>query len=392
MWQIYIYVGLVSFCLAALMINLILNLRSLHRLDHEKGMLPSPLPLISVLIPARNEESNIGACLESLQRQDYPDYEILVLDDDSSDNTSAIVEEIAASDPRVRLLRGSPLPEGWAGKTFACHQLASQARGSWLLFTDADTVHSPSVLRDALAYAHNHSLSLLSGLPLQRTVSLSQKVVIPALYFVILSCFPLWWLQGSKKPKPGLAIGQFLFVSASDYHEIGGHEAVKSRIIEDVCLGFEMVRHGKRQGVVDLSHAVSTEMCADRTYRGVGELWQGFTKFTYSVSCFSTLGLVLLILGGIALFLGPFILIAWQISTSLTALHWFAIIVADALAILMMRALIDHRFGNSEVFGLAHPAAISFMLLSGAYATYKHFRGTGVSWKRRAYNPASGIR
>lgn len=387
MWQIYIYVVLVSFCLAALMINLILNLRSLHRLDHEKGTLPSPLPLISVLIPARNEEANIGACLESLRRQDYPNYEILVLDDDSSDNTAAIVEEIAASDPRVRLLRGSPLPEGWAGKTFACHQLASQARGSWLLFTDADTVHAASVLRDALAYAHSHSLSLLSGLPLQRTVSLSQKVVIPALYFVILSCFPLWWLQGSKKPKPGLAIGQFLFVSASDYHEIGGHEAVKSRIIEDVCLGFEMVRHGKRQGVVDLSHVVSCRM-----YRGVGELWQGFTKWTYSVSCFSTLALVLLILGGIALFLGPFILIAWQISTSFSALHWFAIIVADALAILLMRALIDHRFGNSEVFTLAHPAAISFMLLSGCYATYKHFRGSGVNWKSRAYSRASGIR
>jgi chlorobactene glucosyltransferase len=386
MWQIYIYVGLVSFCLAVLMVNLLLNLRSLHRLDHEGGELPDPPPFISILVPARNEESNIAACLESLRKQDYPDYEILVLDDDSSDNTAAIVKDIASTDSRVRLLRGKPLPKGWAGKTFACHQLASQARGSWLLFTDADTVHSPSVLRHALAYASNHKLSLLSGLPLQRTVSLSQKVVIPALYFVILSCFPLWWLQGRKKPKPGLAIGQFLFVSARDYREIGGHEAVKSRIIEDVCLGFEMVRHGKRQAAVDLSHEVSCRM-----YRGMGELWQGFTKWTYSVSCFSVWGLVLLILAGIALFLSPFILIPWHLCTPVSGLFWFAIVVADAVAILLMRALIDHRFGNSEVFTLSHPAAVSFMLLSGVYATFKHFRGSGVNWKTRAYSPASGI-
>lgn len=386
MWQIYVYVGLVSLCLAVLMINLILNLRSLHTLDHEKGRLPYPLPLISVLVPARNEESNIGACLESLRKQDYPNYEILVLDDDSSDNTATIVQDIASSDTRVRLLRGKPLPEGWAGKTFACHQLAAEARGSWLLFTDADTVHSPSVLRDALAYACDNKISLLSGLPLQRTVSLSQKVVIPAFYFVILSCFPLWWLQGRKKPRPGLAIGQFLFVSTRDYREIGGHEAVKSRIVEDVCLGFEMVRHGKREAAVDLSHEVSCRM-----YRGIGELWQGFTKWTYSVSCFSVWGLVLLMFAGIALFLSPFILIAWHIYSPLAGLLWFAVIVADAAAILLMRGLIDHRFGNSEVFTLSHPAAVSFMLLSGAYATYKHFRGSGVNWKRRAYCPASGI-
>lgn len=386
MWQIYLYVGLVSFCLAVLMVNLLLNLRSLHRLEHEKGRLPDPLPLISILVPARNEESNIGACLDSLRKQDYPNYEVLVLDDDSSDNTAAIVNEAASSDSRVRLLRGKPLPEGWAGKTFACHQLAEQARGSWLLFTDADTVHAPSVLSDSLAYAYNNKLSLLSGLPLQRTVSLSQKVVIPAFYFVIMSCFPLWWLQSRKKPKPGLTIGQFLFVSTRDYREIGGHEAVKSRIIEDVCLGFEMVRHGKRQAAVDLSHEVSCRM-----YTGIGELWQGFTKWTYSISCFSVWGLVLLILAGIALFLSPFILIAWHVCSPLTGLFWFAVILADAAAILLMRALIDHRFGNSEVYSLSHPAAVSFMMLSGAYATYKHFRGSGVAWKRRAYNPASGV-
>ena len=166
-----LYQGIIAICLTVFMVNLILNLRSLHKLGDEKEGLPEPLPLISILIPARDEESDIVPCLESLRRQDYPNYEILVLDDNSSDNTAAVVEQIAAADPRVRLLRGEPLPQGWAGKPFACHQLAAQARGSWLLFTDADTIHDPAMLRSALAYAHNNRLALLSGFPLQHAGS-----------------------------------------------------------------------------------------------------------------------------------------------------------------------------------------------------------------------------
>jgi len=385
--MLLVYLGIVSFFLTILLVNLILNLRSLHKLDDKKGPFQGPFPLISVLVPARNEEANIAACLESLRRQDYPNYEILVLDDNSSDRTAAIVEGIEAIDPRVRLLHGEPLPEGWAGKPFACHQLAAQAKGSWLLFTDADTTHSPSMLRHAMAYSLDHRLSLLSGLPLQRTVSPSQKMVIPALYFVILTCFPLWWLQGSSKPKPGLVIGQFIFVKAEDYHEVGGHEAVRSRIIEDVCLGLEFAHHGKRQGVVDLSREVSCRM-----YTNVGEVWQGFTKWTYSISCFSVMGLVLLMVGGTALFLGPFIMMAWHLLPFMSAPGWFAVIATQVAFIIGMRALIDHRFGQSEAYSLSQPAAITFMLLSGAYATVKHFTGSGVNWKRRDYSPTSGIK
>ncbi len=384
MWHIYL--GVVTICLTIFMVNLILNLRALHKLGHEKGDLPEPPPLISILVPARNEESDIVPCLESLRRQDYPNYEILVLDDNSSDKTAALVSEVAAADPRVRLLRGKPLPEGWAGKPFACHQLASEARGCWFLFTDADTIHAPSMLRSALTYACNNRLSLVSGLPLQHTVSLSQRVVIPAMYFIILTLFPLWWLQASHKPKPGLSIGQFLFVSASDYREIGGHEAVKSRILEDVWLGFEMARHGKRQAVVDLSEVVSCRM-----YEGLGELWEGFTKWTYSITSLSFWIFALLMLAGFGLFLAPFILIAWHFVPFVSDFDWSLIIVLQVVIILLMRALVDHRFGHSRVYSLSHPASISFMLLSCAYGSVKHFTGAGIHWKERLYRPKSGI-
>jgi chlorobactene glucosyltransferase len=382
-----LYQGIIALCLTVFMVNLILNLRSLHKLGDEKEELPEPLPLISILIPSRNEESDIVSCLESLRRQDYPNYEILVLDDNSNDNTAAVVEEIAAADPRVKLLRGEPLPQGWAGKPFACHQLASQARGSWLLFTDADTIHAPAMLRSALAYAHNNRLSLLSGFPLQHTVSFSQRVVVPVMYFIILSWFPLWWLQGSRKPKPGLAIGQFLFLSAQDYREIGGHEAVKSRILEDVWLGFEIARHGKRQATVDLSRVVACRM-----YEGLGDLWEGFTKWTYSVSSLSPWIFGLMMLAGFSFFIAPFALMAWHFSPVLADYDRFLrIIIIQLMLIMLMRGLVDHRFHHSRLYSLSHPVGISFMVLSGVYGATKRFTGAGVRWKQRLYRPDSGI-
>ncbi len=123
-----LYQQLVAILLAALLLNLLLNLRTLRRAKSDVE-LPEPAPLISVLIPARNEEANIGACLESLRQQDYPNFEILVLDDSSTDRTADMVASIAAEDPRVRLLRGRPLLPGWAGKPFACHQLEQWAAG-----------------------------------------------------------------------------------------------------------------------------------------------------------------------------------------------------------------------------------------------------------------------
>jgi len=381
-----LYQGIIALCLVIVMINLILNSRALRKLTDKKENLPDPPPLISILIPARDEESDIAACLESLRRQDYPDFEILVLDDSSSDTTAAVVEQIAAVDPRVRLLRGKPLPQGWAGKPFACYQLASKARGSWLLFTDADTIHAPAMLRSALAYACNNRLALLSGFPLQRTVSFSQRVVVPVMYFIILSWYPLWWLQRFAKPKPGLTIGQFLFVSTQEYREIGGHEAVKSRILDDVWLGFEMARHGKPQATVDLSQLVACRM-----YEDLGDLWEGFTKWTYSICSLSPWMLGLMMLGGFSFFVAPFLWLAWHFLPVPTAYDSFMLIIIQLVVIMLMRSLVDHRFRYSRLYCLSHPVGISFMLLSGVYAAIKRFTGAGVQWKQRLYTPESGI-
>src|SRR4030042_168121 len=144
-----LYQIIIAIVLAAFLINVLLNLKSLKTPD-SNAKIPQPAPLISILVPARDEEENIRTCLESLQRQEYPNFEILVLDDNSTDNTATIVTEMAGKDSRIRLLRGQPLPPDWAGKPFACYQLAQKANGSWLLFVDADTVHAPPLPRSVL--------------------------------------------------------------------------------------------------------------------------------------------------------------------------------------------------------------------------------------------------
>ena len=380
LYHLIIAGGLVGF-----VFNLIFNFRALKRPRNDSSV-PEPASLVSILIPARDEETNIKACLGSLQNQDYPNFEILVLDDNSSDNTANIVERIASADNRIRLLRSEPLPEGWTGKSFACYQLAQKARGSWLLFVDADTIHAPHMLRSVLALAIESKSGLLSGFPRQLANSLPQKIAIPVLYFVIMSWLPLWWLHRSKTPKPSLAIGQFLLFPAEDYWKIGGHKIVKSRIIEDVWLGVEINRHGGRHIAIDLSSVVACNM-----YHNVGAMWEGFVKWIYSVAALSRVALVLLIAAGYAFFLAPFYWLWRELFVVSTPTGWGAIVIFQVVVIFGMRWLVDKRFKEPIVSTFLHPLGFSFLILTGLYAGSRQAVGAGVRWKKRLYRKESAI-
>lgn len=380
LYHLIIAAGLIIFLL-----NLILNLRSI-RMVQNNGKLPEPPPLVSVLIPARDEEKNIENCLESLRKQDYPNFEVIVLDDNSTDETADIVDRIVTVDKRIRLVEGEPLPESWAGKPFACHQLAKMAKGSWFLFVDADTTHAPHMLRSLLALALRLRPSLLSGFPRQLANSLPQKIAIPVLYFVILSWFPIWWLQRSKKPRPSLAIGQLLLFPAEEYWRIGGHEAVKSRILEDVWLGVEVNRHGGRQIAVDLSPVVSCHM-----YQSVGAMWEGFIKWIYSVASLSPIALVGLLVAGYLFFLAPFYWLWKDLFVAATPSDWGHILVFQVALIIVMRWVVDNHFKEPVVSALLHPVGFSFLMLTCIYAGLRRTAGAGVHWKKRLYSRESSV-
>ncbi len=380
-----VYQIIIAGILIIFLINLILNLRSLRTPD-PNSKVPQPAPLISVLVPARNEEENIRTCLESLQQQDYPNFEILALDDNSTDSTAAIVNEMASRDDRINLYFGDPLPDEWAGKCFACYQLAKKAKGDWLLFADADTIHEPHMLRSVLALAMELKTSLLSGFPRQLATSFAQKVIMPVFYFILLGWLPLWWLHRSKIPKPSMAIGQFFFFSKDEYWRIGGHEAVRSKIVEDVWMGIEVSRKGGRHIAVDLSTVASCHM-----YRDIGAMWHGLGKSIYSIAAMAPFGLAALVVVAYFLYMAPFFWLWNGFFMAPEPLLWRGIVVSQIVIMLFMRWLVDNRFREPGISVYFHPIGLSFYLVNVLYSLVKWLVGAGVTWKERFYGKESTV-
>jgi chlorobactene glucosyltransferase len=386
-----IYQSLVLAGLVIFFINLLLNLLTLKRPSKKAG-LPAEPPLVSVLIPARNEEKNIANCLTSVLQQDYPNFEVLVLDDNSSDRTYEIVDEIAGADHRVHLFKGQPLPSDWAGKPYACHQMALHARGDWFLFVDADTTCQSHMIRGTLEIAIKYQVALLSGFPRQKLCGLTQKIVLPVLfYFAQMTWFPLWLFHSSKKPMPTMIIGQFILFNKVDYWRIGGHEAVKSRIMEDVWFGLEMSRHGGRTLAVDLSKTITTEM-----YGSLAVMTEGCLKWFYSVAALSPLALVGFVGAAYIFFLAPFY---WayigpvdSLMTSGQLTELSIILAAQVVILLLMRIITDQYFRGSSISFIFHPLGVAFLIFAVIIGASRRAVGAGVSWKDRVYQGFTHIK
>lgn len=249
--------GLLVFLGVQVLISLS-NLFGLHRLKRTATL--ESEPFVSVLVPARDEAANIGGCVTSLLKQDYENYELLVLDDQSSDGTADILARLAGQAPRLRVLAGQPLPDGWVGKNWACHQLSSAAGGDWLLFTNADTRHSPGMLRTIVARAEATRADFLSGMPAQETDSWIEKLAVPMLPWMLHAILPVPLVRACPLDLGTAAIGQFLLFRRSAYDTSGGHAAVRDRVVEDFALSRQVKRLGLRWDFVDVSRHVRTRM------------------------------------------------------------------------------------------------------------------------------------
>lgn len=344
---------------------------------------------VSILVPARDEERSIGECVGSLLAQDYPDFEVLVLDDGSTDRTAAIVEGLIAGNPRHRLLSGAPLPEGWTGKNWACHQLSQAATGEWLLFTDADTKHSPGAVSAAVAMAMDTRADLLSAWPRLVTLGLGEKMIIPVLHIIALAWFPIAFLQ-FLQDRPGLAKriprriirawgganGQFVFFRREAYERIGGHAAIRDHIVEDVALGREValrIPDGMRLVNCDASQLVDCRM-----YRSFREVCDGFTK--NARAAFEGNLATWYLVGGMQLvaFFLPFILVFVPSQCRLA--------LVEIGLIYLIRLILVLRMRTSWVGALLHPIG-QFLAMAIAIRSWISTAGAGVQWKGRTYRP-----
>ncbi|MFM6953390.1 MAG: glycosyltransferase [Sphingobacteriaceae bacterium] len=229
--------------------------------------------LVSVLIPARNEERNIATLLTSLEQQDYQHIEILVLDDSSTDATAAICSSFVSRNARFKLVKGQPLAEGWLGKNYACHQLAKEARGQYFIFLDADTWVQPGFIAAVVQRLKTKRLDLLSIFPTQEMRTLGEQLFVGLINYVLLTLLPVRLVKLSKNPLFSAANGQCMAFDAETYRQKNWHEQVKANVVDDI----EIMRALKVWGG-DGEILLDSGFISCRMYRGFSEALQGFSK------------------------------------------------------------------------------------------------------------------
>lgn len=325
---------------------------------------------VSVLIPARDEEANLPACLDAVIAQGVIVGEILVYDDHSTDRTATLVQAAAARDPRIRLMTARPLEPGWTGKNFACANLARAASFDHLLFLDADARLLPGAVDRLRAEMVRRRLEMLSCWPGLVAISFWERVLMPMLNFVVFTIFPgpLSLIFGFSSL--ALAHGACLLFDRKAYFTVGGHEAVRDQIFEDTRLAQLWRRRGRRALCLDGGDLVRVRMYGDLT-----GIWQGFLKNFYPAFQ-RQLSFWIFIVFHLLVMLLPFVLLWWSDPRLMVA----------AVAVLVSRVLLVIRFRQSMLTVLLHPLAESMLLLLGITSWWRCRTGRGVSWKGRSYH------
>jgi glycosyltransferase involved in cell wall biosynthesis len=355
------------------------NLRFLRWLRRQASSLPVQHPCVSVLVPARNEAATITPCVISLLNQDYPDIEVIVLDDASTDDTGVQLDALAKSYPRLKVIHARDnLPTGWNGKSYACHRLSEQATGEWLLFTDADTEHTAQSVAQGIAQAIALDAHLLSAFPFQQTLTWSEQIAVS----FIVDFLPLLGLDlraiASNEGVQAAANGQYLLVRASSYRQAGGHEAVYNELLDDFALARLFRANGYKIALVD-----GKEMLQCRMYHNARELWQGFSRSLMhglsgsSISRRSFWWVPLFAWGYASLFVNPFyrLFVGEQRWLSLLEVVWLGI----------LRGTVNWYLKRSMLEILTTPLAAWSVMALEIGAIYRRWQRQTIAWKGRSY-------
>lgn len=345
----------------------ILNALTWPRLEATE---PGDPPFVSVLIPARNEAHNLPETLQAWATCRLGRLEILVLDDHSTDETAAIVAHYATLDARIRLIQGVPLPAGWAGKNWACAQLAEAARGDCLLFTDADVHWQPAGLPTALVFLGNSQADLLAIWPTQQTISMAERLVVPLIPLTVMFYLPILAAHHLPQSSMAAAIGQALLFRREAYLRCGGHAAIAGNPLDDITLARHIKSAGLRLRLVEANHLVTCRMYSNWT-----EVRDGTAKSLLGSSGNRLWPIHLAVLLQCWLFVFPWFLLV-QSTERRTAL--VAILLGTGMRLLGARS---HHQRWQEA--LIMPVSILALAASALQATRWKIRHGGALWKGR---------
>jgi chlorobactene glucosyltransferase len=350
-----------------------------------RGLPAHSYPSISVCIPARNEENNIGRCVESLLSQQYESFQILVLDDNSEDGTGVVLDALGKDHPdKLNVYRGRSKPDGWLGKQWACQQLSEYATGDLLIFADADTWFEPDVLLKTASAFTNYGADMITVWPRQHLESFWERLLIPLVYYALIGFLPthytfqkpLWmpvFFYGKYAHLFAAACGQFIAFRSYAYHLIGGHESVKADVVEDVELA-KLFRKNKLQ--VLMLHGMGSVNC--RMYTNHREIREGFRKnflagFGYNLPIF-----IISAIGHIIVFVFPFVVPF--VTSDPTAL---LMSVSAVTLILLHRLLLASWFRWNMAYSFIHPVAVLWFQYLGIVVLADYLLKRKITWKNR---------
>lgn len=370
MIHIFIVFALISFLI--ILVNNIFYLEDERRFASLKDK-----PFISVIIPARNEEKNIGKCLDGILNQDYKNFEVIVCDDGSEDNTCKVVEEY--KDKRLKLLRIDFLPEGWTGKNYACWRGYEISKREYLLFTDADTRFiNTRTVEYAVSKMKEKGLQLLSLVPRIETKSFWEKIFMPLWSFAFVSFFPLKFLSLKKYKKVAFAIGPFIMFERKFYERIEGHKSIRDEIVDDVYLAKRTKEKGGKIALLDGKDFIKV-----RFYKNYKEMERGTVKSAFGAFSYSYRNLFIFLKLFFIIFCLPFINFIRGILIPSSSL--FKISFLEISLIYLLKFISDSYNSHDLKYTLLFPLS----LLTGIYlcllSAKKAFLKGGFAWKERFY-------
>jgi chlorobactene glucosyltransferase len=337
----------------------------------------------SVIIPARNESAIIETVVRSVLASTYQPLELLVVDDRSTDDTASIVQRLAEEDPRVRLIPGEPVPDGWYGKPWACLQGYRAARGDILLFTDADTRHEPELLARAVGALRQERADLVTVAPRQRCVTFWERLVMPQVWLLLALRYHPSRVNRARRTRDVIANGQFILVPRESYEAVGTHRIVRGEVAEDLALAQAFQRAGRR-----IHFAFAERLMETRMYHSLPHLIEGWSKNMY--------------LGGRRSFpenpvlraLVPVMLAAafafWLVPPAALALAGGGLVPAAVAATALSAVfwmMISYGIKIPAWYGLLYPLGALVGLYIGLRSTWRGARR--VEWRGRVYEGAS---
>lgn len=343
---------------------------------------PETLPTLTVMVAAKDEEANIGACLTGLLAQDYPRLQIIAANDRSGDRTGPILDELAAADARLRAVHIRELPDGWAGKNHAMHNAVQTARGEWLCFTDADCrFHSPRLLAAAVRFAQREGIEFLSVLPDLEAHTFWEQVVQPPAGAIMVFWFPPARVNDPRSAC-AYANGAFMLVSRGAYERLGGHEQVKTALNEDM----HFARRAKQLGV-RLRVLRGSGMYSARMYVGLRQIWNGWSRIFYA--CFGTLPRLLVSIGFLSVFsLLPTLSL---LASPLLGEYAAGIALSAGLAVLAQQSVLWRFYALSRTppaWALTYPLGAAICLGMTCNAVRRHW-GVRTHWRGTSYDRAA---